>query len=120
MGNLVVIQLDCTATGETGNSATVSSTATTQPFIPPQTRAPVCSPPAARTPIAKLQEYCQQNSLDLPVYKEAQAAGGFRCTVKVRSKQFTGEIRGAKQDAKHSAAEVALQQLDRSSKCLLP
>ena len=73
-----------------------------------------------KTPIAKLQEYCQQNSLDLPVYKDVQATGGFRCTVKVKSKQFTGETRSAKQDAKHSAAEVALQHLDRSSKCLLP
>ena len=68
-----------------------------------------------KTPIAKLQEYCQQNCLTLPAYKEVQVAGGFRWTVTIRDKQYSGEIKSSKQDAKHSAAEVALQRLNNSS-----
>ena len=82
--------------------------------LPPQSRAAVCSPP--KTPIAKLQEYSQQNNLKIPEYKEVQVSGGFRCTVTVRGKKYTGDIKGKKQDAKHSAAGVALQQLSSSSK----
>lgn len=76
----------------------------------------VCLPPSlVKTPIAKLQEHCQQNYLPLPAYKELQVAGGFRWTVTIHDKQYCGEIKSNKQDAKHSAAEVALQQLDSSS-----
>ena len=118
-------------------SAVVSDTRT-QPCWPPQTRPPVCSPPSLvktpiaklqppvcsppKTPIAKLQEHCQQNYLPLPAYKELQVAGGFRWIVIIHDKQYCGEIKSNKQDAKHSAAEVALQQLDSSSEfvCFLP
>ena len=103
------------AIGQAGISAVASDTRT-QPCLPPQTRPPVCSPSSVmKTPIAKLQEYCQQNYLTLPAYKELQVAGGFRWTVTIRDKQYYGEIKSNKQDAKHSAAEVALQRLDSSS-----
>ena len=74
-----------------------------------------------KTPIAKLQEYCQQNNLTLPVYKELQVVGGFRWIVTIRDKQYGGGIKSSKQDAKHSVAEVALRQLDGLSEfiCLL-
>lgn len=88
-----------------------------QPCLPPQTRIPVSSPPSVpKTPIAKLQEYCQQNNTALPVYKALQIPIGFRYTVTVRDREYTGEVQGSKQDAKHSAAEVAYQQLDNSRK----
>lgn len=85
--------------------------------VPPQSRTTVRSPPSVmKTPVAKLQEYCQQNDLKLPEYKELQATGGFRCTVTVRGKQYSGEVKSKKQDAKHSVAEVALQRLNSSGK----
>ena len=97
----------------------VASDTRTQPCLPPQTRRPVCLPPSlVKTPIAKLQEHCQQNYLTLPAYKELQVAGGFRWTVTIHDKQYCGEIKSNKQDAKHSVAEVALQQLCSSSECL--
>ena len=106
------------AIGQDGsNSATASSTGS-QPCLPPPTRppAPVGSPPSlAKTPITKLQEYCQQNNI-VPLYKELQVTAGFRYTVTVRDGQYSGEIKNSKQDAKHSAAEVALQRIDISSK----
>ena len=77
--------------------------------------------PVMKTPISKLQEYCQQNKLTPPSYNEFQVSGGFYFVVTVRSKQYSGETRSTKQEAKHSAAEAALQQLYTSSKftCLL-
>lgn len=63
-----------------------------------------------------MQEYCQQNLIPLPEYKEFPADGGFYCTVTVGGKQYKGVIKGKIKDAKHSAAEVALQQLDSLSK----
>ena len=106
--------------GQGGSSATVVlpnfGTRSPGPLcLPPQSRTAVCSPP--KTPVAKLQEYSQQNNLKLPEYKEVQpVSGGFRCTVTVRGKKYSGEIKGKKQDAKHSAAGVALQHLSSSSK----
>ena len=69
-----------------------------------------------KTAITKLQEYCQQNDIKLPEYKDSQVTGGFRCAVTVRGKQYSGETKSKKQDAKHSAAEVALQKLNSPSK----
>ena len=93
------------------------TSAATQPHMPPQTRTPVSSPPSVpKTPVAKLQEFCQQNNTALPVYKALQVPVGFRYTVTVRDREYTGEIKGSKQDARHSAAEVAYQQLDNSRK----
>ena len=114
-----VLSYHCTvAIGQDeSNNATTSSTGS-QPCLPPQTRslAPVGSPPSlTQTPITKLQEYCQQNNI-VPLYKELQVTAGFRYTVTVRDRQYSGEIKNSKQDAKHSAAEVALQRIDNSSK----
>ena len=88
------------------------------PCLWPQTRAPVVHSPSSvmKTAITKLQEYCQQNDVKLPEYKDNQVTGGFRCTVTVRGKQYSGETKSKKQDAKHSAAEVALQKLNSPSK----
>ena len=110
------------AIGQDGSSALPSasakpSTTIAQPCLPPQNRTPVSSPPSVpKTPITKLQEYCQQNNTALPVYKELQVPIGFRFTVTVRDREYTGETKGNKQDAKHSVAEVAFQQLDNSRK----
>ena len=110
------------AIGQDGSSALPSasakpSTTTVQPCLPPQNRTPVSLPPSVpKTPVTKLQEYCQQNNTALPVYKALQVPVGFRYTVTVRDREYTGEIKGNKQDARHSAAEVAFQQLDNSRK----
>ena len=73
------------------------------------TRAPIStlhlSPPVMQTPISKLQEYCQQNKLTPPHYNEFQVSEGFRFAVTVRGKQYSGETKRKKQEAKHSAAE---------------
>ena len=69
-----------------------------------------------KTAITKLQEYCQQNDISLPEYKDSQVTSGFRCTITVRGRQYSGETKSKKQDAKHSAAEVALKKLNSSSK----
>ena len=101
------------AIGQDGSNSTGS-----QPCLPPPTRPPASVgslPSLAKTPITKLQEYCQQNNI-VPLYKELQVTAGFRYTVTVRDRQYSGEIKNSKQDAKHSAAEVALQRIDNSSK----
>ena len=72
--------------------------------------------PVIKTPISRLQEYCQQNKLTPPNYNEFQVSGGFHFVVTVGGKQYSGETRSKKQEAKHSAAETALQQLHISSK----
>ena len=69
------------------------------------------SSPVIKMPVSKLQEYCQQNNLKPPIYKEHQVTGGFCFVVTVKDKQYDGEIKIKKQDAKHSAADVALQEL---------
>ena len=69
------------------------------------------SSPAIKRPITKLQEYCQRNNLEPPDYKKRQVTGGFCFVVTVKDKQYDGEIKSKKQDAKHSAADVALQEL---------
>ena len=108
--------------GWAGNSVTkvVQPTfdVTSPPSLRPQTRAPVVHSPSLvmKTAITKLQEYCQQNDVNLPDYKDSQVTGGFRCIVTVRGKQYSGETKSKKQDARHSAAEVALQKLNSSSK----
>ena len=90
----------------------------TTPIVSPlafETRTPIStvhlSPPVMKTPISKLQEYCQQNKLTPPHYNEFQVSEGFRFAVTVRGKQYSGETKRKKQEAKHSAAEAALQQL---------
>lgn len=107
--------------GHAGNSTTAvvlpTFGARSPSCLPPQSRAPVHSPSSVtKTAVTKLQEYCQQNDIKLPDYKELQVTGGFRCTVTVRGKQYSGEIKSKKQNAKHCAAEVALQRLKSSSK----
>ena len=69
-----------------------------------------------KTPVTKLQEYCQQNNAPLPVYKALQVPAGFQYTVTVGDREYTGEIKGGKQDAKHSAAEFAFKNLNSSRK----
>ena len=107
--------------GQAGNSAITVVQPTfggrSPPCLPPHTRAPIVHPPSPtmKTAVAKLHEYCQQNDVK-PEYKDHQVIGGFRCTVTVRGKQYNGETKSKKQDAKHSAAEVALQKLSSSSK----
>ena len=95
----------------------------TTPIVSPlafETRAPIStlhlSPPVMKTPISKLQEYCQQNKLTPPHYNEFQVSEGFRFAVTVRGKRYSGETKRKKQEAKHSEAEAALQQLYTSSK----
>ena len=93
------------------------STTAAQLHLPPHIRAPVSSPlSVTKKPVAQLQEYCQQNNGVLPVYKPLQVPVGFRYTVTVRDREYTGEIKSNKQDAKHSAAEIAFQKLDNSRK----
>ena len=70
-----------------------------------------------KTPVSKLQEYCQQNDLKAPEYKESptqKGGGGFRYTVTVRGKPYTGAVKPRKQEAKQSAAEVANKQVTSS------
>jgi len=60
--------------GQAGNSAIVVAPSIFDtrppPNLLPQTRARAC--PLSKTPIAKLQEYCQQNGLKPPQYKDLQ------------------------------------------------
>ena len=106
------------ALGQDDSNSAMASNTKSQPCLPPQTRssAPIGSPPSlTKTLITKLQEYCQQNNI-VPLYKELQVTAGFCYTVTVRDRQYSGEIKNSKQDARHSAAEVALQRIDNSSK----
>ena len=67
-------------------------------------------------PISQLQEYCQQNKLKEPDYRElpSQTGSEFQFTVIVNDKSYTGSVKSKKQEAKHSAAEVAFQQVSSS------
>ena len=120
---LAIVSIACVngfSIGQAGNSATVVAPSAFDtrppPNLLPQTRAQVCPP--SKTPIAELQEYCQQNGLKPPQYKDLQVTEGFCCIVTIKDKQWTGGIKTKKQDAKHSAAEVAFQQLCHSSRCI--
>jgi len=64
-----------------------------------------------KTAISQLQEFCQQNKLNDPGYRELspQSGNGFRFTVSVNGRAFTGEVKTKKQDAKQSAAEAAMR-----------
>ena len=93
-----------------GNSSVATLPPTLSSSAPPV--GPVdSSSPVIKTPVSKLHEYCQQNNLKPPDYKELQVTGGFCFMVTVKGKQYDGKIKSKKQDAKHSAADVALQQL---------
>ena len=71
-----------------------------------------------KSPVSILQEYCQQNKLkdsdceftEVPVH----SSGGFSYVVTVKGNSYNGTVRTKKQEAKHSAAEVAVQQLGLS------
>ena len=71
-----------------------------------------------KSPVSILQEYCQQNKLkdsdceftEVPVH----SGGGFSYVVTVKGNSYNGTVRTKKQEAKHSAAEVAVQQLGLS------
>jgi len=67
----------------------------------------------AKTPVSILLEYCQKNKLKEPEYVEvpAQNGSGFSYVVTVKGNSYNGIVRTKKQEAKHSAAKVAIQQL---------
>jgi len=71
------------------------------------------SSPPQRTAISQLQEYCQKNKLKDPDYRELppQGSGGFRFSVTVDGKSYSGELKARKQDARQSAAEVAMRRV---------
>ena len=66
-----------------------------------------------KTPVSILLEYCQKNKLKEPEYMEvpAQNGSGFSYVVTVKGNSYNGIVRTKKQEAKHSAAKVAIQQL---------
>ena len=66
-----------------------------------------------KTPVSILLEYCQQNKVKDPEYMEvpAQNGSGFSYVVTVKGNSYNGIVRTKKQEAKHSAAKVAIQQL---------
>jgi len=70
----------------------------------------------SKPPVSILLEHCQQNKLKNPEYIEVpvQNGSGFSYIVTVKGNSYNGMVRANKQEAKHSAAEVALQQLGLS------
>lgn len=68
-----------------------------------------------KSPISVLQEYCQQNSIDMPVYtcegngKSHQPV--FRATCTVGMQTFEGTNCNTKKAAEHSAAAIAFEKL---------
>ena len=70
----------------------------------------------SKLPVSILLEHCQQNKLKDPEYTEVavQNNSGFSYMVTVKGSTYNGTVRASKQEAKHSAAEVALQQLGLS------
>ena len=67
--------------------------------------------PTQKNPISALQEYCQQRKAQPPLYDVHQVEndGGFYCRVMVEGKMYLGSTRPNKKEAKHSAAEKAIE-----------
>ena len=75
--------------------------------------------PASRTDnaVAALQEYCQQNNLDLPHYEFKQRGDShtptFVCTCEAVGRKKTASASGRKGDAKRAAAAAIIEALER-------
>jgi len=68
-------------------------------------------PQALKSPIVKLQKYCQSSQLGDPVFTvlPTPRGDGFYCTVTVAGESYTGAIRLDEGKAKDSAAERVTQ-----------
>jgi hypothetical protein len=59
-----------------------------------------------------LQEYCQKNKIDLPVYNSTATNGGYRSTVRVLKLETFSDVKVKKVDAESQAAEKMIRLLN--------
>ncbi len=90
-------------------------TAISQGACTPTSHPPTVAASPGKKSMSKLKEFCDKQGSDDPVYVELDIPGErfkFKVTVKsLRPVTAVGEVCSSKKDAKHSAAQKALQKL---------
>ena len=81
--------------------------------ISPKVMRPALSMSPPKTAVTTLKEYCEKKGLPQPQYSEVPLCKEqqFQFKVSLRSVEVTGKVCGSKQQAKQSAAQLAIQNL---------
>ena len=81
--------------------------------ISPKVMPPALSMSPPKSAVTTLKEYCEKKGLPQPQYSEIalRKEQQFQFKVSLRSVEVTGKVCGSKQQAKHSAAQLAIRKI---------